>query len=367
MPDSVRRMVRPAAQLRCPSCETVGQYEVLSDRHPKTLVREYRCKHCEHIYKTEEVVAEGDPDAFVVTPRTPHPVRFNASLLETHLETHLKKLLTAEQRHGVVVRTSSLFPRRLPRLKRLEVAAEHAARVGNAPVLPGSQVRAVVLEALKDETRRQTSPDLKRRYQSAAAMYQLTQVDIELQPFAGWLLSYFELGLNPPRAGSAARGEVWVPPPRAAQLPRIVVKNRIAQDEQYVEGEATAPQDRAERRSRDHVEFRRERLTASVAAAVGGVSHQQAVSPAELTDHIVEWVLWCCDGQPVVRSSQLAAYAAGALRRAAPVAYLRWVTLGKELRPDELFDETKALISRPAPRLWFKSPAAPGLNVPPRL
>ena len=361
---TVRRMARPTAQLRCPSCEVVGHYKPLGDRHPKSLEREYRCQSCGHKYKTEETVVEGDPDAFLLTPKSPVPARFDAAILETHLETHLKKLLTEEQRHRIASRTSSDFPRWLPSLQRMDVPKEYAAVVGTAPLLQAAAIRPVILHVFTREARSQSDPDARRRLQSAAAMYRLTEVGTTLQPFSSWLRSYFNLRLPAPTAGSRRAQEVWSPPVGKPTQPRVVVKNRITQDETIVEGEARQPRDRAERRSRDHVQFRRERLASTVAAAIGSEDHGQRVSSTQFADQIVDWVLWCCDGQPVVRSSQLAAYAAGALRRSAPIAYLRWATLGKELRPEELFDETSALITNPPPRLVFQAPASPGLNQP---
>jgi hypothetical protein len=75
-----------------------------------------------------------------------------------------------------------------------------------------------------------------------------------------------------------------------------------------------------------------------------------------------EWVLWSLAGQPVVRSSQLAAMAASALRRCSPLGYLRWVTLGKELSVSEIYEEAIGLLSVPSVPLEFIPDAAPRLH-----
>lgn len=194
-------------------------------------------------------------------------------------------------------------------------------------------------------------------------MYALTEVGIDVQRFASWMRATFSL--REPAAPSRRSGpdEVWVTPSGAPRLPDTVVKNRVNTEAAASMGGRTV-EDRADRRSREHTRFRRENLETSISNAVGLERHGQNVSPHDLTRGVVEWVLWCCDGQPVVRTSQLAAFAAGALRRCAPIAYLRWVVLGKELFKRELYDEVRALIERPPPRLVFQRQPQPGLNQP---
>lgn len=332
--DKLRIMARTPANLRCPVCETVGQYDIVRERHAKTLERVYRCVACDREFKTVEEVRFGQPVAYIQLPTSTQPIRFDQSRIEAHLERHLRKLLQGHLRQRVAKRATLKFPDKMPQL--------HGERfIDGIPVLPAITIREIVQEVLGEEAAR-AEPAIRAQWQAAEAMYRLTQVDTEVIEFARWMKDYFSLHQALPGSQPGKRvkeTERWVPPRSALVLPTTVVKNRRA-DDPAMSGAGIVQADEsadyaATRERRAHLPFHEGQFLESITKAVGPEKHGQPIPTHELAREIAAWVLWSCDGQPVVRSSQLAAYTAGVLRRAAPVAYLRWTVLGKELRVRE--------------------------------
>ncbi|MFZ2237250.1 MAG: hypothetical protein WAV67_12840 [Dokdonella sp.] len=68
---------------------------------------------------------------------------------------------------------------------------------------------------------------------------------------------------------------------------------------------------------------------------------------------MTEWVLWGFLGQTVIRSSQISWATAELLRGIDDIAYLRWVTIGKELTVSQLAQEAIGLINYPSAPINF--------------
>lgn len=361
-------MPRKKAELKCPKCQRVGAWTSTRDINASTLERWYRCDPCTHEFVTVERIKLTAPDAFVLDPMAKKPRRFDEQFIEQNLHNHLKKLLTTDQRGRVTQIVLVDLPEALPGLTPI---ADHnfGDVTGETPVFTARDIRQVVQGSLRQATR-EADPALNEQFMAAEAMYRLTELDIDIVAYAKWLQDRFGLkGPLPNVRKNPNPPEIWRPPAGQPPQPNTVVKNfretaLIGSDDDP----ALIPdEDRAAvRPRREHVPYISDQFRESISNAIGRDRHGQMVgSAAGLARLVQAWVLWSCHGQSVVRSSQLAAYTAGVLRRAAPVAYLRWTLLGKELRVRELFEEARSLIESPPDRLQLEeSTSQRGLRSP---
>jgi transcriptional regulator NrdR family protein len=362
-------VARKKAELECPNCLVSGMWSSTRERDAKTLKRSYRCDNCRYEYDTVERIVRSKPDAYVLDPFAEIPKPFDDQFIGDHLRRHLKKLLTADQRTRVAALSAIQLEASMETLQPIRDPA-YRDQVGTTPVFSSKEVRSVVQTALK-RARHEVDPELSEQYKAAEALYALTERNIELSAFAKWLNDYFGMRTNLPRPPKRTNvePETWQPPSRPISAPKTVVKNfretiAVTSDENPTQ---VAAEDRAATRPRrEHVAFNSDQFLESIENAVGRELHGQRLRSARTLARFVHaWVLASCHGQTVVRSSQLAAYTAGVLRRCAPVAYLRWTLLGKELQVREIFEETRGLIENPSSKLLFYSPTDPlGLSSP---
>lgn len=89
---------------------------------------------------------------------------------------------------------------------------------------------------------------------------------------------------------------------------------------------------------------------------------------ADVSAHVVQWVLFGVQGQTEVHASQLAVGVLDCLRRVDDIAYLRWAAVAKGMSSVTQFrDEARGLLLTPSRRLHFDisaSPWRPGLLRP---
>lgn len=353
-------MARPLKNLKCPFCHQTRTSRQ-AGRPNARLETPYECVSCGHRFTTVETVTRAELTGLrVLAPPTPinpnpRPALFDLARLEAHLRWHLRKRLTAAQRerlaHAVVAELAEALPR-IP-------------RVTDQPDGPveAKEIRKVVSQCLRRAV--DHSGDHEREHYAAAhVMYAMTAAHAELPGILEFISARYPTAVarRIPPAEARLGDEHWhysqvLPAPE----PTMVVKNFRPAGQGDAVDNHVEPDDRAAARAnRPRETFARNSFELSIDRALGStaVEGTQSLTKEEAVRNISEWVLWSLAGQPVVRSSQLAALTAQVLRRCAPLAYLRWVSIGKELSVAEIYQEGCGLLEVPSIPLVFDPAAA---------
>jgi transcriptional regulator NrdR family protein len=365
----VGAMARPLLDLTCPVCQKSQTSRQVKRANPRRLERYYQCQSCSAHFTTVEQVARAPLEGvMVMTPKTvdnphPRPARYDPHAIERHLRSILRKVLTEAQRQELVSAINTGMALRLPDLDRLPSPEP------DKTVLPANQVRRVIEQALRNAAQR-SEGRLRDHYETAHALYLMTAVHRTLRDVLEMLTRSYPGSITAP-VPAAVRpppAQRWhYPDFKWAPTPGFVVKNFRPGDDSLVDADPEADPDAdsdgdraALRQRRPRVPFQLNRFDASIARAlvVGHDVDESPMTTQETATNIREWVLWELAGQNVVRSSQLSTLAAGALRRSSPLAYLRWVTLGKELTVGEIYEEGCGLLQTPSVPLQFARSAA---------
>lgn len=355
-------MPRPLKNLTCPFCSTTRVSKPITRQSATTLETEYECGKCLLTFTTVEQLSKAPLDGVLVQPPAtmqnsrPKAKPFNGRVLEKHLRLTLRKQLTEAQRQRLADMVTAELAKRVPSLTLVP-------GTDNNPVIQSSDVRRAVQDVLEHAAER-ADAHYQEQYESAYILYAMTAVGRTVYELLDIIRNRYPSAATEDDLLPAAPmpAEQWhysaaVPAPH----PISVVKNfRRAGPEQDMDGAAL--DDRAALRDRRPREtFSSTKLNTTIRRALGSTPlvGTQTMPKDEAVKNIHEWVLWSLAGQPVVRSSQLATVTSSVLRRCAPMAYLKWVTLGKELSVGEIYLEAASLLTMPSRPLEFELAAAP--------
>jgi len=298
---------------------------------------------------------------------------FRSEFIADQLRLRLVKLLSQVERDRVLERVQVVLERMLGDLAQPIPASVARDRKWerNRVYIEAAAIRANVESALKWSGENLDNPADRARHRSAHALYALatTGASWRVGDAVAWLDDNYRLGRPAAQQSAPSNRIAWNPPPlELPTMPLTVVKNfrpdRGHSQSLYAGTDAhvelTAGPDIVEEvavaRRRPTQDFKVEKLHNKVYAVLAGRTRQ-----AQLADGISAWVLWSLVGQTVVRSSQISALVVDCLRRSDPIAYLRWVVVGKELTVEQIHEEAVNLLKYPSPILQFRHDSTPAI------
>ncbi len=306
-----------------PRCRELLKKQPVSPQPHVYTVRGYRCTNCGKEYETEERVKLA-PMRVKVGRQA-----FSEESFVTSLQGYAPKRLLPSDCDLVLRHT----------LAKLEEHAKQGKLVVDNTgyiVIDRETLAARTRDAFIEAARIERGTDAAERLDVAHIQYALATLGsgwANARQFLRWFRTVDHKGRRADDLPTSVQPPTtyWGVPSTAPQYPKIVVKN------EFIEGKQP--------RTRVRERYEPLKLLATVQRAFRGRDN--------LGNSIEMYVLLGLLGQQVVRSSQLSALIAEALRAVDDIAYLRWVMAGKELDADTVFDEAVALITHPSPRLVF--------------
>ncbi len=380
-------MVRGDSQILCPVCDSAAQVKPGSSGHRLQSGELPRVRRCPqgHEFRTVERRQEVSLGQLMV--RSPSMAKGRDSRYEpfdiVRLGENLQRSLLGTLERSEAEAIARIATDRLDHdvdllAKELDDARYRNERSPFTHYILHTDVRARVLGALKS-IGDPPGGGGSARHRVAFVLYGLSKLGnvrnadhgfADARDVADWLTSEFpKLPAIPASPPPDRTVEQWWPPTYGPPtLPRTVVK-RHAKLRRRGAPESRMPSPTVD--STDTVwtsvqgvpteDFIAEKFRASIEAALEGRPRHRQNSSL-----VADWVLWHLVGQEIVLTSQLGAFVADCFRRVDDVAYLRWVTVAKELRVSAIYHEAVGLTQHPSPQLRFSRsalhPAVPSLG-----
>lgn len=345
--------------LECPECDLRGG-TALPKKHPanehpdEVSLKRYKCANGHEYITAERVVDDqgGLADVRIrdrgVERRSTHRT-FSQQTLAESVARYVPKMLSSHERAAVVNEIMAVVRGRVAEIKRGQSDDEVTLNV--------DALVDLALQGFENVARRPSSGDAPDRFKTAHISYALATLGTRnpRKPWKGALEFLQWLTVTYPETSSGVEPELahdWRPPKVEWYVPTrltpptaitTVVKNtRIRVGE-------------VELRRKD--DFEAGKVQRSIQAAMRGRGDGQVAeksrSDAQMAERVYQYVMWGLVGQKVVRSSQISAAVAEVLRGLDDIAYLRWVVIGKEMQPRQVYDEAMLLVQYPSPRIRF--------------
>lgn len=347
-------------EFRCPTCAAPCRVKKTLTWTSNSNLRRARVCENGHNFKTFEAVLLPPLDEIALVKMTGSGATdiFRSSRLRHDINRFVSRTLTqseVDETTEQIVATLGL---------RLEARSvkRPGAKDGRTHVIEDMTIGAVAADILLSKGR---SPMPRASaFRVAHILYGISTKGANLHGQKGfetasdvvsWIESvYSDLAQDDGHSRVAARPVVWWWPPQfpLPTTPKYVVKKRWwrAPDTASLgdtRGGSSAKGSVGSERARK-AEFDGNRLRKSIKGAFAGRHRQE-----EFTELVFAWVLWSLVGQSVVQSSQLSSSVTECLRMCDDVAYLRWVTVAKDLSVTQIHREAMALVAHPSPELRF--------------
>lgn len=356
--DDDRRIEGKGSRLKplaCPKCgrgqlgRTDSKRPPPNDHPERWTLRSYVCLGCGERYTTKETYTESALRDVVVVGRAGDGKgsrhAYSRSQMETDLAAFIPKGLTAGERVALVFHIEHRVEEYAITTRRGLPPDRHEVELGV------DELVRVALLGLADAASRSWHGhrDGRDRVRVAHAQYALATLGTfdptgkwkNAQAFIRWLernYPHLRLRRGETSLESALHWEddTWIRPlvARPTSVTQVVKNSRHLDD------------DPPRRPKRD---FSEDKIRGSIARALRGRD-----SKGGLSEKTFEYVMWQMVGQRVVRTSQLSSAIAATLRGVDDIAYLRWVSFGKELDLGQLYDEAIGLVRFPSPRLIIR-------------
>lgn len=361
------------SELECPRCggqrtSVVRDTKIATDKRSRT--RTYFCEECTSTYRTREKVESQGLDTGVVVRKGragDTDIRwapYSRAEISERLRDTLVKVLGQSQRDAVLATFEQLLGQRLGELSQrvpLTVARQRKWQLSRVYVTT-AQVRELVEEVLKASGQHLDDRADRERHEVAHALWALSTSGGQWRTLdaINWLHENYRLGRAPrPSVQPSTNSVAWHPPSfEFPTRPVTVVKNfRHPRLDPPSADTEPAREPGTAYLSRPIEDFDQAKLRKKIRVVFAGRPRAD-----QITDGITHWVMWSLVGQRVVRSSQISALVVDGLRRTDEIAYLRWVTVGKELSVAQLHQEALDILQYPGTRLVFRADAAPSVR-----